>query len=167
MTSVSGTSSEPEHKRVCVGGWEWDTILGFSGAKDLTTASGVSNGFHGTANSMKRTTTVDRDLLIIPGPFGRTTPTLERLLRARERFPALCVKAIDLRSCNECGCDPFFDYFIVDMVGMCPEIENIVLSGCRSMTDVSSAGEREPRELQAAHRRLHRGARCARSFHLY
>ena len=105
----------------------WAGIFAFNGPRACTRASVACVAFKGPADSVGRTMTFGRDLLIVDGE-----PTLEWLMCARDRFPALRVDAIDLNRCNE-----IIDDFIVDLVKICPEIEHVNLAYCKKLTDVS------------------------------
>ena len=111
----------------CDGLGGWRRIFSFTESKARTAASVACVAFHGPANSVKRTMTFGRELLIVDG-----APTLERLVRARERFPALCVNVINLKECEE-----ITDDFIVALVEICPEMTDLNLEGCELLTDVS------------------------------
>ena len=111
----------------CDGLGGWRRIFSFTESKARTFASVACVAFYGPANSVTRTTTFGRELLVVDG-----APTLERLVRARERFPALCVTAINLKGCNE-----ITDDFIVALVEICPEMADLNLEGCELLTDVS------------------------------
>ena len=113
------------------GEWALRRISRYLGPKARTAASAVCVAFYGPANSVKRTVTFGRELLIVDG-----RPTLKRLERARERFPELCVNAINLTGCPR-GCKIITDIFIVNLVGICPEIEDVVLTRCKRLTDAS------------------------------
>ena len=111
----------------CDGLGGWRRIFSFTESKARTAASVACVAFHGPANSVKRTTTFGRELLVVDG-----APTLERLVRARERFPALCVNVINLKECEE-----ITDDFIVALVEICPEMTDLNLEGCELLTDAS------------------------------
>jgi hypothetical protein len=111
----------------CDGLGGWRRIFSFTESKARTFASVACVAFYGPANSVKRTMPFGRQLLVVDG-----APTLERLVRARERFPALCVNAIDLKGRKE-----ITDDFIVALVEICPEMTDLNLHGCELLTDVS------------------------------
>jgi hypothetical protein len=111
----------------CDGLGGWRRIFSFTESKARTFASVACVAFYGPANSVTRTTKFGRELLVVDG-----TPTLERLVRARERFPALCVNVINLKECEE-----ITDDFIVALVEICPEMTDLNLEGCELLTDAS------------------------------
>ena len=110
-------------------------IFSFFESSALTAASAACVAFHGPADSVKRTATFGRKLLVVDG-----VPTLERLGRARERFPALCVDAIDLKGCNEITDDfivTLVDASIGALAGNCHQLKSVNFCGCELLTDAS------------------------------
>ena len=120
----------------CDGLGGWGRIFSFTESKARTRASVACVAFLNHTNSVPRSATFGREQLVVDG-----APTLERLVRARERFPALCVLAINLEVEEEEEEEEeeftgITDDFIVALVEICPEITDLNLKGC-FITDVS------------------------------
>ena len=98
----------------------WGRIFSFTEPQARTRASVACVAFLGPTNSVPRSATFGRKQLIVDG-----APTFDRVVRAHERFPALCVNAINLKGCNE-----ITDDFIVALVEICPEITDLNLESC-------------------------------------
>ena len=111
----------------CGGLGGWERIFSFTEPKGRTRASAACVAFFTPTNNVKRSATFGRKQLIVDG-----APTLERLLRARERFPELCVRAINLQWCGM-----ITDGFIAVLIGICPEVTDVNLEGCFRITDAS------------------------------
>ena len=98
----------------------WPRILSFIEQNERTIVSSLTcAGLLSAANSVRRTAAFGRDQLVIGGALS-----LERLMRARVRFPALCVHTLSLNDC--CA---VIDVFVGALAECCPLLESVDLSG--------------------------------------
>ena len=105
----------------------WPRILSFIEQNERTIVSSLTcAGLLSAANSVRRTAAFGPNQLVVGGALS-----LGRLVRARVRFPALCVHALSFNGCNAT------DVFVSAVALQCREVESVDRTGCWQITDAS------------------------------
>ena len=105
----------------------WPSILSYIEQNERTIVSSLTcAGLLSAANSVRRTAAFGPDQFVIGGVLS-----LERLVRARARFPALCVHTLCFDDCNAT------DVFVSAVARQCCEVESVDLTLCALITDAS------------------------------
>ena len=132
---ATAVASVPAHAHIirgldCYSHLGWPRILFFIEQKERTIVTSLTCvGLLSAANAVKRTAAFGHYQFAIGGALS-----LERLVRARARFSALCVHTLSFSRC-----DAVTDVFVNAVALQCcdSEVESVNLWGCKLITDAS------------------------------